>query len=125
MPAKCWHAPSCQGKTCRLTGEEKTFVTSYSYKANGLVPPAPSTGCHGTGSHNCHPERSEGPLRPRERSLAALGMTGGLSLAFAIPGTSGLASAMKAAGIHRSLGYSRPGHSAGWQIPAVWHLPYG
>jgi cytochrome c-type biogenesis protein CcmH len=23
----------------------------------------------------CHPERSEGPLRPRERSLAALGMT--------------------------------------------------
>src|SRR5713226_8165808 len=77
MPAKCWHAPSCQGKTCRLTGEEKTFVTSYSYKANGLVPPAPSTGYHGTGSHNCHPERSEQPLRPRERSLAALGMTGG------------------------------------------------
>src|SRR5882757_6046949 len=24
---------------------------------------------------NCHPERSEGPLRPQERSLAALGMT--------------------------------------------------
>src|SRR4051812_33370622 len=23
----------------------------------------------------CHPERSEGPLRPQERSLAALGMT--------------------------------------------------
>ncbi len=26
-------------------------------------------------SHNCHPERSEGPLRRQERSLAALGMT--------------------------------------------------
>src|SRR5713226_291302 len=26
---------------------------------------------------NCHPERSEGPLRPQERSLAALGMTTG------------------------------------------------
>jgi hypothetical protein len=26
---------------------------------------------------NCHPERSEGPLGPRERSLAALGMTTG------------------------------------------------
>src|SRR3954452_9051764 len=24
---------------------------------------------------SCHPERSEGPLRPQERSLAALGMT--------------------------------------------------
>src|SRR5262249_14978933 len=26
-------------------------------------------------SSGCHPERSEGPLRPQERSLAALGMT--------------------------------------------------
>src|SRR5262249_3654623 len=26
---------------------------------------------------DCHPERSEGPLRPKERSLAALGMTEG------------------------------------------------
>src|SRR5713226_1478765 len=25
--------------------------------------------------HPCHPERSEGPLRQQERSLAALGMT--------------------------------------------------
>src|SRR5215475_1619905 len=25
----------------------------------------------------CHPERSEGPLRPQERSLASLGMTSG------------------------------------------------
>src|SRR5215475_1930093 len=32
-------------------------------------------------THDCHPERSEGPLRPKERSLAALGMTEG-------PGTS-------------------------------------
>src|SRR5260370_23901883 len=75
MPAKCWHAPSCQGKTCPLTGEEKTFVTSYSYKANGLVPPPPSTGYHRTARHNCHPERSEAPLRPRESPLAALEMT--------------------------------------------------
>jgi hypothetical protein len=29
-------------------------------------------------NHNCHPERSEGPLRQQERSLAALGMTAGL-----------------------------------------------
>src|SRR5262249_38583176 len=27
---------------------------------------------------SCHPERSEGPLRQQERSLAALGMTVGL-----------------------------------------------
>jgi hypothetical protein len=26
----------------------------------------------------CHPERSECPMRPQERSLAALGMTAGL-----------------------------------------------
>jgi len=46
-----------------------------------------STGYHRTGSHNCHPERSKGPLRPRERSLAALRMTAGPYLAFVIPGT--------------------------------------
>ena len=28
-------------------------------------------------SHDCHPERSEGPLRQQERSLATLGMTAG------------------------------------------------
>jgi hypothetical protein len=27
------------------------------------------------GDTDCHPERSEGPLGPQERSLAALGMT--------------------------------------------------
>jgi hypothetical protein len=33
---------------------------------------------HWSVSHGCHPERSEGPLKAQERSLAALGMTAGL-----------------------------------------------
>ena len=40
-----------------------------------------------TEAHRCHPERSEGPLRPQERSLAALGMTAGPDRASVIPGT--------------------------------------
>src|SRR5258708_14787603 len=45
----------------------------------------PAYGENGKPSHDCHPKRSEGSLRQRERSLAALGMTVRLYQAFPIP----------------------------------------
>ncbi len=47
-----------------------------------------STDYYWTVIHGCHPERSEGPLKPQERSLAALGMTAGPYQSIVIPGTS-------------------------------------
>src|SRR5215213_7240310 len=41
-------------------------------KPHARITPLLSTGC-------CHPERSEGPLGSRKRSLATLGMTGGIA----------------------------------------------
>src|SRR6267142_2845898 len=70
MPAPI--SPSCAAFSS--TSEAMPFWASASAAARPpMPPPAMRTGL--SVMKSCHPEQSEGPLRPQERSLAALGMT--------------------------------------------------